>query len=363
MLRIFGLWLLCLFSLAAPAQSVKAPTTDKLSFSLTAPDGEITEKSFPGKYLLMAVGYTSCPDICPTTLYEFGRTIKAIDNPDVIQFLFVTIDPMNDDVKRLNAYTNYFDPRIIGLTGDMAQIRGLADQLGATFGYRKDGKKVENPKRGEVYEVYHSAYIYLISPEREIIDVYDYQIGEKLLTEALNEKLPKGEGAKKAEAPAAASEASPSPAATLERPQLECALPEGFQESKKVTHIHDYVPEVATDKPILLNLWALWCAPCRQELPLLDRLAKENGDLNIQTLNLNDGPDKIKDLFTELKLEKLSQQRTDAKDVLERLGAVGLPFSALFVDGKQVAVKIGVINSGDGLAKFAECQKNLQSKQ
>lgn len=360
MLRIFALWLLWLFSLAVPAQTVKAPTTDKLHFSLSGPEGEISEKSFPGKYLLVAVGYTSCPDICPTTLYEFGRTIKAIDNPDAIQFIFVTIDPMNDDVKRLNAYTNYFDPRIIGLTGEMAQIRGLADQLGATFGYRKDGKKVEDPKRGEVYEVYHSAYIYLISPEREIVDVYDYQIGEKLLTEALNEKLPKAEGGK---GQAAASPEASAPEQQLERPKLACALPEGFQESKKVTDIHDYVPGVATDKPILLNLWALWCAPCRQELPLLERLAGENGDLNIQTLNLNDSPDKIKELFAELKLEKLSQQHTEAKDVLERLGAVGLPFSALFVDGKQVAVKIGVINSSDGLAKFAECQKNLQSKQ
>lgn len=356
MLRMVSLWFLFLLSWAVPAQTVKAPTTEKITFNLVSPSGEVSEKDYAGKYLLMAVGYTSCPDICPTTLYEFGRTVKDLNNPDAVQILFVTIDPMNDDVKRLNAYTNYFDPRIIGLTGEMKNIQALADQLGATFGYRKDGKKVDDPKRGEVYEVYHSAYIYLISPEREIIDVFDYQIGERLLTEALNEKLPAAEGAKKAETGSASP--SPTSTATLERPKLSCPLPAGFDESKKITDIHDFVPDAKTDKPIVLNLWALWCAPCRQELPVLERLRKSDDNLYVETLNLNDAAEPIGQLFSELELTQLSQRSTQEKDVLERLGAVGLPFSALFVEGKQVGVKIGIINSTEALSQFGQCQKN-----
>lgn len=160
-----------------------------ITFDLKDDKGRVTHESYPGKYLLMAIGYTSCPDICPTTLFEYGEVMKTLKNPDAIQPLFVTIDPENDDVNRLNAYTDFFDERIVGLSGEMKNIRALSDQLGATFGYRLDGKKVENPKRGEPYTVYHSALIYLIGPDRKLLDVYDYQAGAANLVQELDKVL------------------------------------------------------------------------------------------------------------------------------------------------------------------------------
>ena len=157
---IFGLW-----TGAAQARDI--------TFDLRDTNGPVTQKSYPGKYLLLAIGYTSCPDICPTTLYEYGLVMKALKNPDAIQPIFVTIDPVSDDVERLNTYTRFFDERIVGLTGEMKNIQALADQLGATFGYRMDGKKVDNPKPGMSYTVYHSALIYLIDPDRKLMDVFE----------------------------------------------------------------------------------------------------------------------------------------------------------------------------------------------
>ena len=78
--------------------------------------------------------------------------------------------------------------------GSAQNIRALADQLGATYGYRLDGKKLEKPEKGVPYSVYHSALIYLISPDRRLVDVYDYQLGPEALTQALDEVL--GEPAK-----------------------------------------------------------------------------------------------------------------------------------------------------------------------
>lgn len=172
---------LSLFATTAYAQTI--------NFELLDDEGVVTHESYLGQYLLMAVGYTSCPDVCPTTLYEFGATMKALENPEAIQPLFVTIDPVNDEVGRLNAYTNYFDPRIVGLTGSKENIKELATQLGATYGYQINGQAVEDPVPGTGYAVYHSAYIYLIDPNRELVDVFDYQIGADSLTEALDAVL------------------------------------------------------------------------------------------------------------------------------------------------------------------------------
>ena len=175
----------------------------RITFDLENEEGKVTQDSFPGKYLMLAIGYSSCPDICPTTLFEYGEVMKALKNPDALVPVFVTIDPTNDDAKRLQTYVNFFDDRIKGLTGDMKNIRFLADQLGATFGYRLDGKKLEKPEKGVPYSVYHSALIYLIAPDRRLVDVYDYQLGPEALTQALDEVL--GEPA--AAAPADASDA------------------------------------------------------------------------------------------------------------------------------------------------------------
>ena len=152
MKNYFIKFLVCCFMLFGGAAYAQ-----KITFDLVDERGPVTQESYPGKYLLLAIGYTSCPDICPTTLYEYGLTMKAIKNPDAIQPIFVTIDPANDDVARLNAYTRYFDERIVGLSGSMENIQNLADQIGATFGYRANGKKIDNPVRGMSYTVYHSA--------------------------------------------------------------------------------------------------------------------------------------------------------------------------------------------------------------
>lgn len=170
-----------------------------IRFDLQSVKGRVTQDAFPGKYLLLAIGYTSCPDICPTTLFEYGEVMKALKNPDAVVPVFVTIDPVNDDAKRLDAYVRFFDERIVGLTGSLKNIRALSDELGATFGYRLDGKKLEEPKPGVPYSVYHSALIYLISPDRHLVDIYDYQTGPDGLTQSLDGVLgtpAKGSGKK-----------------------------------------------------------------------------------------------------------------------------------------------------------------------
>lgn len=339
---------------ASVAISQDATTHPDVTFNLIDTKGEVTEKSYEGKYLLLSIGYTSCPDICPATLYEFGKALKAIDNPEALQMIFVTIDPVNDEINRLNAYTQYFDPRIVGLSGTMENIENLTKQLGGTFGYRKDGKKVDKPELGMTYEVYHSALIYLISPDRKLIDVYDYQIGIQGLIDALNEVLPKVEG----KTQSALAETSAAQEATTEALKLpeSCSIPSGFVAKPSSLKLTSLLPEAEEKGVSLLNLWALWCAPCRHELPLLDQY-QNHENFKLYTLNLGDSEADIKALFQELKLKALLPTYTQRDDILEQLGAFGLPFNALFIDGVQVASKAGIINEAEILEtiKLSRC--------
>ena len=172
---------------------------DTYHFALTGPeDKPVTDADAPfaDKYLLVAFGFTSCPDVCPTTLYEFGEMLKKVKEPDVIQPVFISIDPLRDNSKVLNQYTNYFSPRIIGLTGDMPTIEATAKRFNATFGYRFQGKKVTPPDLPEGYTVYHSTMIYLLSPKREMIDVFDYQSGADKLARDIEKAIAKDRGDK-----------------------------------------------------------------------------------------------------------------------------------------------------------------------
>lgn len=156
-------------------------------FTLDGPDNKTySEKDFPEQYLLIAFGFTSCPDVCPTTLYEFNKTLEILPNPEQIQPIFITIDPLRDDPERLNQYTSFFNKRILGLSSDLDTIKAVADQFGATYGYTDhEGKALSPDNLPSGYIVYHSTIIYLLSPERELIDMYDYLTGAENMAQGI----------------------------------------------------------------------------------------------------------------------------------------------------------------------------------
>lgn len=146
-------------------------------FKLNGPNNKIyTEKSFPKRYSLVVFGFTFCPDVCPTTLLKIHHILDSIKNPKVLQPIFITIDPKRDTVENLNKYTDFFDKRIIGLSGSSEDIERTAKNFNASYGFQLNGKKV-NPEDLEDnnYTVYHSSYMYLLNDKGQLIDVFDYQ--------------------------------------------------------------------------------------------------------------------------------------------------------------------------------------------
>jgi len=126
-------------------------------FSLIAQDGRtVTEKDLFGSPNLIIFGFTHCPDVCPTALYEIGQIYKALGpEGDRLKTFFISVDPERDTPDVLKTYLSGFDPRITGLSGSLEAVAA------AEKAYRAYAKKV--PLDGGGYTMDHTALIYLMS--------------------------------------------------------------------------------------------------------------------------------------------------------------------------------------------------------
>jgi protein SCO1/2 len=128
-------------------------------FSLTDQDGRtVTDRDLKGHPFLVFFGFTHCPDICPTTLFDVSEVLRALGpDADRVRALFITVDPERDTAKTLKDYLSSFDPHLLALTGDPADIAAVAKA------YRVYFKKVPLADGG--YTMDHTAIVYLMSKE------------------------------------------------------------------------------------------------------------------------------------------------------------------------------------------------------
>ncbi len=117
----------------------------------------VDEKQLSQKPTVLHFGFTHCPVICPTTMFEVAERMRELGPlADAIQFVFVTVDPERDTPEYLRQYVSSFDDRIIGLSGDAKDIKTLADGLGATFS--------RQPLKEGGYTIDHTIFAYLMAP-------------------------------------------------------------------------------------------------------------------------------------------------------------------------------------------------------
>jgi protein SCO1/2 len=131
-------------------------------------DAPVTEKMLAGKPYAMYFGYTYCPEVCPTTLFDLSRWIKEL-GPDAnkLNYVFVTVDPERDTPKLMHAYLSSFDRRIRGFTGTPKQIAKIATE------YRVYYKKI--PASDGSYVMDHSPVIYLMGSDGKFASAITYQ--------------------------------------------------------------------------------------------------------------------------------------------------------------------------------------------
>ena len=142
----------------------------------------VTEKDYRGKYLLVFFGFTHCPDVCPTTLYEIAQTLDRLgDKAQAVQPLFISVDPVRDTPETLAEYVKAFHPKIIGLTGTKAQIDKAVGAYRAFYEMRNPSenevaptRKQRTTKPGGDYLVSHTSYTYLMSPQAQYLSHFSY---------------------------------------------------------------------------------------------------------------------------------------------------------------------------------------------
>ena len=140
-------------------------------FRLVDGDGRaVTEKDFAGSPHLVFFGFTHCPDICPTKLFELSEMFRAMgDKGKGIRAIFVTVDPERDTPAVMKSYVASFDPCIVGLTGDRAEIDRVTRE------FRAYAKKV--PLKDGDYTMEHTALIYLMGKDGRFVGSFNVERG------------------------------------------------------------------------------------------------------------------------------------------------------------------------------------------
>ena len=186
-------WMICvigLLSVAAlwvvrPPVSTESPSQNVAGitiggpFSLIDQDGNTkTDKSWPGKYLILYFGFTHCPDVCPLGLNNITEALNALpaETVEKIQPVFITVDPLRDDVAALKNYVPLFHKKLVGLTGTEKQIEAV-----------KTSYRVYAQKQGDRpnYMVNHSAFTYLIAPNGELLRAFPHNTAPSEIADAI----------------------------------------------------------------------------------------------------------------------------------------------------------------------------------
>ncbi len=161
---VTGTWLSMWITAAAPKPQTATvlPTPVGLAeFSLLDQNGDpFSRASFGGHWNLVFFGFTHCPDICPLTLQLLADARKQMLDAGLQvlpRIVLVSVDPERDTPEIIGEYVSYFGDGVVGVTGDLAEVRKLTDGLGVFFEKSSVGD-------GD-YSVNHSAVVIVIDPQ------------------------------------------------------------------------------------------------------------------------------------------------------------------------------------------------------
>ena len=161
------------------AQIAAPPKGSSVHFALTGPDGSVvTEQAYRGKWLVVYFGYTSCPDICPTTMMELAQALQILGERTAgVQAVFISVDSQRDKPDLLAEYLKTFDSRLVGLTGSPAQISAAAKSFNVF--YERHDTDDGN------YSYDHSSYLYLVDPGGQLVEALGSDRGSEQIAASL----------------------------------------------------------------------------------------------------------------------------------------------------------------------------------
>jgi len=152
-------------------------------FHLIDQDGQpFSDRDLKGKTFLVFFGFTHCPDICPTTLFEMSEIMRDLGpEADRTAALFISVDPERDTPQAMKDYLSSFDPHVRGLTGDAAALAAVAKA------YRVYYRKV--PVDGGDYTMDHTAIVYLMDKQGRFVSPFNMRRPAEVAAADLRKQL------------------------------------------------------------------------------------------------------------------------------------------------------------------------------
>lgn len=167
---------LCFGAVLVVSSRMSTPVAQQIAavggpFKLIDQNGKaVSDQDLKGHPFLVFFGFTHCPDVCPTTLFDVSEMLRALGpDADRTRALFITVDPERDTPAVMKDYLSSFDPHLAGLTGDPAAIANVAKA------YRVYYKKV--PLDGGEYTMDHTAIVYLMDKEGRFVSPFSLKRG------------------------------------------------------------------------------------------------------------------------------------------------------------------------------------------
>lgn len=150
-------------------------------FTLTAHTGErVSDNAFRGQFMLVAFGFTHCPDVCPAELQVMTAALESMGAAaERVQPLFITIDPERDTAAHLADYMAHFHPRLIGLTGSTDEIAQVAKAYHVWYEKVQEGDQPD-------YVMDHTSITYLMGPDGEFVQHFSFGTSAETLAKALS---------------------------------------------------------------------------------------------------------------------------------------------------------------------------------
>ncbi len=149
-----------------------APLAIGGDFSLQGSEGKrFALSSLRGRTVLLFFGYTTCPDVCPTTLARLSKVYRELESDGVdnrVATVFVSVDPERDTPDKLKQYLTYFAVRATGVTGPPGEIDAVVEKYGASY------EKVP-VKSAAGYLINHSMYVYLIDGQGRVRHLFRHE--------------------------------------------------------------------------------------------------------------------------------------------------------------------------------------------
>ncbi len=148
-------------------RTVAAPAAIGGPFQLADQTGQIvTEKSLQGRPTLIFFGFTHCPDVCPTSLFEISEVLRAMgEDANRVNAYFISVDPERDTDAAMKDYLSSFDSHLKGLTGDPDAVAKVIS------GFRVYARKV--PLKDGDYTMDHTALIYLMDRDGHFVSPFN----------------------------------------------------------------------------------------------------------------------------------------------------------------------------------------------